>query len=540
MAGVNIRPSVGKDIYLEFKDFNLDPLLLKGVSDLGFTKPTPIQEQSIPAGMAGRDLLAAAMTGSGKTAAFLLPVLNRLLPKARGTTRALVLTPTRELAAQIHEELIELARHTRLTGAAVFGGVGPAPQERAFRAGVDVIIATPGRLLDHLQNPWARMPGLEVLVIDEADRMLDMGFLPDVRRVLSHLPKQRQTLFFSATMPPEVQRLSKDMLVNPVAFNIERVAAPATGITQVLYPVPEPAKAALLIHLLKRNEIGNVIVFTRTKHRTNRLSEVLEAAGIPNARMHGNRSQGQRTDALSGFKSGKIRVLCATDIVARGIDVEALEHVVNFDVPNIPADYIHRVGRTARAEATGEAFTFVSPEEEGDLSAIERAIGKRLQRVKVEGFDYSFRPPEPLEIPIGQRIAEIRARKADDRERARAKLAGKGGRAPEPSGRGPAPSPGRAPGPASGGYGGYGPAGGGRAPSGGRGGGSWESRGAGPGAGRDARSPAPVSRGSAGSSGGSTWGDIAQNGLRPRSPDAVEVSPGVWRNSGSGNRGSGK
>jgi ATP-dependent RNA helicase RhlE len=499
--------------------------------------------------MAGRDLLAAAMTGSGKTAAFLLPVLHRLLPKPRGTTRALVLTPTRELAAQIHEELIELAKHTRLTGAAVFGGVGPAPQERAFRAGVDVIIATPGRLLDHLQNPWARMPGLEVLVIDEADRMLDMGFLPDVRRVLSQLPRQRQTLFFSATMPSEVQRLSKDMLVNPVAFNIERVAAPATGITQVLYPVPEPAKAALLIHLLKKNEIGNVIVFTRTKHRTNRLSEVLEAAGIPNARMHGNRSQGQRTDALSGFKSGKIRVLCATDIVARGIDVEALEHVVNFDVPNIPADYIHRVGRTARAEATGEAFTFVSPDEEGDLSAIERAIGKRLTRVKVEGFDYSQRPSEPLEIPIGQRIAEIRARKADDRERARAKIAGKGGRAPEPSSRGPAPSQNR--GPSAGGGGGYGGGGRGPAPSqnrgpsggGGYGGGSWEPRGPSAGAGRDGRgpAPAPVSRGSTGGGGGSTWGDIAQNGLRPRSPDAVEVSPGVWRNSGtSGNRGSGK
>ncbi len=519
---------------MEFKDFNLDPLLLKGVSDLGFTRPTPIQEQSIPAGMAGRDLLAAAMTGSGKTAAFLLPMLHRLHPKPRGVTRALVLTPTRELAAQIHEELVELARHTRMTGAAVFGGVGPAPQERAFKTGVDVIIATPGRLLDHLQHPWARMPGLEMLVIDEADRMLDMGFLPDVRRVLSALPKKRQTLFFSATMPPEVQRLSKDMLVDPVAFNIERVAAPATGVTQVLYPVPEPAKAALLVHLLKTSQVGNVIVFTRTKHRTNRLSEVLEAAGIPNVRMHGNRSQGQRTDALAGFKSGKIRVLCATDIVARGIDVEALEHVVNFDVPNIPADYIHRVGRTARAEATGEAFTFVSPEEEGDLRAIEKAIGKRLNRVKVEGFDYSYRPAEPLEIPIGQRIAEIRARKADDRERSRAKMAAKGGgRAPEPSGRG-APSPGRGPGPSQGGrgpgggsgQGGRGPGGGnqGRGPGGGGGGrgGQWSDR--------DARGgSAPVSRGSSGDGSGSTWGDIARDGLRPRSSDAVEVTPGVWR-----------
>jgi ATP-dependent RNA helicase RhlE len=445
---------------LDFKDFNLDPLLLKGITDLGFERPTPIQEQSIPAGLAGRDLLAAAMTGSGKTAAFLLPVLHRLLAKPRGTTRALVLTPTRELAAQIHEELVSLAKHTRLTGAAVFGGVGHAPQERALQSGVDVIIATPGRLLDHLQHSWARMPGLEVLVIDEADRMLDMGFLPDVRRVIAQLPKKRQTLFFSATMPPEVQRLSKDMLVDPVAFNIERVAAPATGVTQMLYPCPEPAKPALLIHLLKANAIGNVIVFTRTKHRTNRLSEVLEAAGIPNARMHGNRSQGQRTDALAGFKSGKIRVLCATDIVARGIDVEDLEHVVNFDVPHVPADYIHRVGRTARAEATGEAFTFVSQEEEGDVRAIEHAIGKRINRVKIDGFDYQQRPREPLEIPIGVRIAEIRARKSDERRRAQEKQAAKnargggggggggGGRGPAPNpGRGPAPAPGRGPAP---------------------------------------------------------------------------------------------
>ncbi|MFO0602640.1 MAG: DEAD/DEAH box helicase [Polyangiales bacterium] len=414
---------------MEFSDFQLDPSLLQGVAGLGFVRPTPIQEQAIPPGLAGRDLIAAAMTGSGKTAAFLLPILHRLLGRPRGATRALVLTPTRELAAQILAEFEGLAKHTRLRGAAVFGGVGHAPQEQAFKSGVDLIVATPGRLLDHLQNAWARMPELEVLILDEADRMLDMGFLPDVRRVLAQLPKKRQTFFFSATMPPEVQRLSKEMLVDPVALNIERVAAPATGVTQRIYPCPEPAKAALLIHLLKTNALGSVIVFTRTKHRTNRLSEVLEKAGIHNARMHGNRSQGQRIDALDGFKSGRIRVLCATDIVARGIDVEDLAHVVNFDVPHVPADYIHRVGRTARAEATGEAFTFVSPDEEGDLRQIERQIGKRIERVTVAGFDYGQRPSEPLEIPIGVRIAEIRARKSDERRRAAEKSAAKAARA---------------------------------------------------------------------------------------------------------------
>ncbi len=544
---------------MDFHEFGLDPSLLKGVADLGFTKPTPIQEQSIPAGLQGRDLLAAAMTGSGKTAAFLLPILHRLMGKPRGTTRALVLTPTRELAAQIHEELGELARHTRLTSATVFGGVGPAPQERAFRDGVDVIIATPGRLLDHQQNAYAALRGLEVLVFDEADRMLDMGFLPDVRRVLSRLPKERQTLFFSATMPPEVQKLSKEMLVNPVAFNIERKSAPATGVTQVLYPVPEAAKPALLIELLRRNTIGSVIVFTRTKHRTNRLSELLERAGIQNARMHGNRSQGQRTDALADFKSGRLRVLVATDIVARGIDVEQLEHVVNFDVPNVPDDYIHRVGRTARADATGEAFTFVSREEEGDVHAIERAIGKQIPRVMVDGFDYNQRPSEPLEIPIGVRIAEIRARKAEDRERARDKASRRGGGAPAPArGGGPAASAGGGGRSGGGGYGGNGGGQGGR-PAGGQGGGGGRGGyGGGPGGG----GPGGGGGYGGGGHGGGGYGlgtgnrpnpgpveplivnrpprrEDGPDGPRPRSPDAVEVVPGVWRRGGGSGGGTG-
>ena len=361
------------------------------------------------------------MTGSGKTAAFLLPILHRLIGKKRGTTRALILTPTRELAAQIDEHLRDLAVHTPLSGAAVYGGVGMGPQEHAFRSGVDVLVATPGRLLDHFQYGYAKLDGLEILVLDEADRMLDMGFLPDIRRVLKHLPAKRQTLFFSATMPPPIVELSREMLKNPATISIERKAAPATGITQSVFPVSQELKMPLLETLLERGEIRNAIVFTRTKHRANRVFEQLERKKVNVARIHGNRSQTQRTEALAGFKAGKYRILVATDIAARGIDVEALSHVVNFDVPNVPEDYIHRVGRTARAEMTGDAITFVAPDEENDLRAIERAIGKRLPRVTVPDFDYKQRPAEKLEIPIQERIAAIRARKAEDRARAKAK-----------------------------------------------------------------------------------------------------------------------
>jgi ATP-dependent RNA helicase RhlE len=410
---------------MPFANFKLHPDLLRGVRELGFTRATPIQEQAIPPALEGRDLLACAMTGSGKTAAFLLPILHRLMNKPRGTTRALVLTPTRELAAQIEQHLQELAVHTPLSGAAVFGGVGMGPQEHAFRSGVDVIIATPGRLLDHFKQPYAKLSALEVLVLDEADRMLDMGFLPDIRRVLKHLPARRQTLFFSATMPAPIQALSRELLHNAASINLERKAAPAVGIRQAIYPVREELKPALFVELMRRGDVGSVIVFTRTKHRANRLADYLASEGVPNAKIHGNRSQAQRTDALEGFKSGRFRCLVATDIVARGIDVEQLEHVVNFDVPHLPEDYIHRVGRTARADATGDAFTFVSPEEEQDLAAIERAVGKRLPRVIVPDFDYASKPKQRFEVPIVERIAEIRARKADERKRAKEKLAKK-------------------------------------------------------------------------------------------------------------------
>jgi len=406
---------------MTFDELNLHPLLLRAVREMGFSKATPIQQQSIPPALEGRDLLACAMTGSGKTAAFLLPILNRLIGLPRGKTRVLVLSPTRELAAQIHEHFTQLAQYTDLRGAAVFGGVGMGPQEQAFRRGVDVLVATPGRLLDHLQYAYASLANVEVLVLDEADRMLDMGFLPDIRRVLKHVPGKRQTLFFSATMPAPIVKLSHEMLVSPAAINIERRSAPATGITQAAFPVREELKPALFLELLRRKEVSEAIVFCRTKHRSNRLFEVLEQAGIQVARIHGNRSQSARTDALEGFKNGRYRVLVATDIVARGIDVEQLEHVVNFDVPHQPEDYIHRVGRTARAEATGEAYTLVSPEEEKDFRDIERAVGKQIPRRTLQGFDYNARAAERFEVPIAERIKEIRARKAADRERAKQK-----------------------------------------------------------------------------------------------------------------------
>jgi ATP-dependent RNA helicase RhlE len=378
---------------MPFTSFDLDPLLLRGVRELGFTRPTPIQEQSIPPAMAGRDLLACAVTGSGKTAAFGLPILHRLMHKPRRTTRALILTPTRELCAQIDAHLSELAVHTPVSSAAVYGGVGMGAQEHAFRTGVDVVVATPGRLLDHFRHPYAALKGLEILVLDEADRMLDMGFLPDIKRVLRHLPARRQTLFFSATMPAPIVELTREMLRDPVTINLQRQAAPAAGITQAAYPVDAKLKPALLLALLRRGDMKSALVFTRTKHRANRVADFLARQGVRAARIHGNRSQAQRTLALDGFKAGRFDVLVATDIAARGIDVVALGHVVNFDVPAASEDYIHRVGRTGRAELTGEAFTFVAPEDEADLRAIERAIKKTLPRVVLPDFDYTQAPP---------------------------------------------------------------------------------------------------------------------------------------------------
>jgi ATP-dependent RNA helicase RhlE len=405
---------------MSFASLNLHPTLKRAVDALGFTAPTAIQRDAIPPARAGRDVLACAMTGSGKTAAFLVPIIERLMDRPRGVSRALVIAPTRELAAQIEADLRDLARFTPVRGASVFGGVGMGPQESAFRRGVDVIVATPGRLLDHMQYPYARLDGIEVLVLDEADRMLDMGFLPDIRRILGRLPARRQTLLFSATMPAPIAALAREFLRDALPINQERKAAPATGITHAVYPVAQELKSPLMVALLKRDDMRSVLVFTRTKHRCNRLAEQLTRQGVAAERIHGNRSQAQRTMALEAFKRGKCRVLVATDIAARGIDIDELSHVVNFDVPNVPDDYIHRAGRTARAGAVGEAITFVAPDEMGDLKAIERAIGKPLPRATLPGFDYTRRTTEALEIPLAQRIAAIRARRTDERARARA------------------------------------------------------------------------------------------------------------------------
>lgn len=414
------RPRASKET-MTFHSFGLHPHLLKALDDLGFSEPTPIQSQAIPPLLQGRDVIAAAATGSGKTAAFLLPILHHLLHHPAPGTRALVLAPTRELAAQIAEHLAALARHTSIRGAAIYGGVGMEPQVRALKRGVEVVIATPGRLLDHLQYPYTRLDSLSFLVLDEADRMLDMGFLPDVKRILARLPEKRQTLLFSATLPLPVVELAGERMVRPVALNVERKSAPAQGITHAAFPVPSELKSPLLVEILKGPQAESVLVFTRTKHRANRLAEFLQQKGVSATRIHGGRSQAQRTEALDGFRKGRFQVLVATDIAARGIDIEALDLVVNFDVPHLPEEYIHRVGRTARAQAKGLAYTLVSPEEEGEFRQIERHVGHTIQRRKIEAFAPLRQPEERLEVPLAERIAAIKAKKAQERSRARAK-----------------------------------------------------------------------------------------------------------------------
>jgi ATP-dependent RNA helicase RhlE len=353
------------------------------VNDLGFTEPTPVQSAAIPPALAGRDLLASAATGSGKSAAFGLPLVQALMDRPRGKTQALILAPTRELAAQITAHLTAFAKHTHVKVAAVYGGVGFGQQAGAFKRGTDIIVATPGRLLDHLAQKTASLDDIAFLVIDEADRMLDMGFLPTVRRILRVLPTKRQTLFFSATIPAEIAALAGEMLHDPLRVDLAPAKGPAVGITQTVYSIGQMQKNDLLVELLKKdNDIYSAIAFTRTKARANRLAAHLLKHDIPADRIHGDRSQAQRTRALQDFKRGKFRVLVATDIAARGIDIAELGHVVNFDVPMVPEDYVHRVGRTARASATGDAITFVAADEEKYFAQIERTLGKRLERAK--------------------------------------------------------------------------------------------------------------------------------------------------------------
>jgi ATP-dependent RNA helicase RhlE len=363
---------------MSFNAFGLHPTLLRAIHTLGYTDPTPIQKAAIPAILTGRDLIGCAQTGTGKTAAYLLPVLHRFLHNTTRGPRALIMLPTRELAVQADTHRQELTAYTALRGAAIYGGVPFAPQAHALRANVDVVAATPGRLLDHLTRHSAWCARVQVLVLDEADRMLDMGFLPDLRRILSYLPQPRQTLLFSATLPPAIAALAKELLGAPLTVEVGSQSTPPARLAHTVYPVSPPHKNALLLALLARPSMAGVLVFTRTKHRADRLAHTLNGAGFRVACLHGDRTQHQRLQALEGFRRGTHQIMVATDIAARGLDVERISHVVNYDVPGCPEDYVHRVGRTARAGAEGEALTLMTPAETAQMRGIERWLGQTL------------------------------------------------------------------------------------------------------------------------------------------------------------------
>jgi ATP-dependent RNA helicase RhlE len=377
---------------MTFQEFKFNPAIAAGVTAAGYVAPTPIQAQAIPAVMAGRDVMGLAQTGTGKTAAFALPILHRLQPGPRGKVRALVVAPTRELAEQINEAFTAYGQQTRLTSTTIYGGVGINPQLAALRRGVDIVVACPGRLLDHIGQGNIDLSQLEVLVLDEADQMFDMGFLPDIRRILKALPPKRQTLLFSATMPEAIRGLAGETLTNPVTVQVDRVA-PAVTVSHALYPVEQHLKTALLLGLLQHTDTESVLVFTRTKHRARRLGEQLEKAGYRAASLQGNLSQNRRQAALDGFRDGSYQILVATDIAARGIDVSQISHVINYDIPDTPEAYIHRIGRTGRAARSGDAFTLVSGEDTAMVRAIEKLLGKLLERCRLEGFDYTVPAP---------------------------------------------------------------------------------------------------------------------------------------------------
>lgn len=381
---------------MQFEQFNLDTRLLGGIRKAGYEAPTPIQEAAIPAALRGRDLIGTAQTGTGKTAAFVLPILNRLLDEPRGTPRALIVTPTRELAEQINDVIRDLAAGTRLRSVTVYGGVGMGPQVKALREGVEILVACPGRLLDLFQQRLVKLQQIEVLVLDEADRMFDMGFLPDIKRIIQAVPAQRQTMMFSATFPLEVEQLARQALKNPqrIAVGLSR---PAYTVAHALYPVPAHLKATLLLKLLNQTEADSVLIFTRTKHRAQKLAHQIERAGHKVTSLHGDRSQGQRQEAMKGFRTGKHQIMVATDIAARGLDVETISHVINFDMPDTADAYIHRIGRTGRAERTGDAFTLVTPEDNDMIRALERIMGQPLARKTFDDFDYTVPAPPRMQ-----------------------------------------------------------------------------------------------------------------------------------------------
>jgi ATP-dependent RNA helicase RhlE len=417
---------------MPFRPLGLDARILKAIEEAGYTEPTPIQSAAIPPILAGHDLIGIAQTGTGKTAAFVLPILTKLagaaphnsplVPAVAGTAhatipahngggstvwqesrrphapvsrgegrrqlRALILAPTRELVVQIHENVRAYARHLSLRVATIYGGVSERPQIEALRSGVDLVVATPGRLLDLMNRRFADFSGLNFLVLDEAERMLDMGFLPDIRRIVKALPHKRQTLLFSATLSREIEAVTREVLRNPKTVQIGRRTNPAETVTQFVYEVSKQLKPALLAHLLRDPSLNMVLIFSRMKHSADRIAQGLEAKGIRTATLHSNRSQNQRLRALKDFKSGAVRVLVATDIAARGIDVDGISHVVNYDFPMHPEDYVHRIGRTGRAHAVGDAISFVTPEDQSALRALERFIGRGILRKRSEDFNY--------------------------------------------------------------------------------------------------------------------------------------------------------
>jgi ATP-dependent RNA helicase RhlE len=396
---------------MPFRALNLSPQIVQAVRDAGYTEPTPIQVAAIPLISAGHDIIGIAQTGTGKTAAFVLPILMKLAESKQAVTqayngvrnrqsgsdrgpRALVVAPTRELVVQIEENVRAYAKHVPLRMATVFGGVSERPQIEALRSGVDLVVATPGRLIDLMEQRVANLSGVEFLVLDEADRMLDMGFLPPIRRIVKALPQKRQTLMFSASLSREIEALTHQFQRSPKIVQIGRRANPVEAITQLAYEVPPHLKSALLLHLLGDPKFDTVLVFTRTKRGADKIARRLESSGIKTGTIHSNRSQNQRLRALKDFKSGAVRVLVATDIAARGIDVDGISHVVNYDFPMHSEDYVHRIGRTGRAHAIGDAISFITPEDQGPLRSLERFIGRGIVRKKAEGFDYNQAAPQ--------------------------------------------------------------------------------------------------------------------------------------------------
>jgi ATP-dependent RNA helicase RhlE len=380
-------------VTVDFKEFNLHPQIQAGVEALGYLVPTPIQLQAIPPVMSGQDVMGLAQTGTGKTAAFGLPMLHRLMQGERGHVRALIVAPTRELAEQINEAINAMGKLTRLKSITIYGGVNINPQIKKLREGVEIIVACPGRLLDHISQGTVNLSKVEMLVLDEADQMFDMGFLPDVKRILKVLPYPRQTLMFSATMPDDIRKLAQDILKNPLTVQVNRTA-PAATVSHALYPVSQHLKTPLLFELLSHTDTESVLIFTKTKHRAKRVGEQLEKSGYKAASLQGNLSQNRRQAALDGFRDGTFQILVATDIAARGIDVSLISHVINYDIPDTPEAYTHRIGRTGRAAKTGDAFTLVTRDDDFMVRNIERVFGSQIERRILEGFDYSVPAPK--------------------------------------------------------------------------------------------------------------------------------------------------